>query len=256
MQEPVVIIGVGEMAGVFARGLLRLGHPIIPVTRDTDMQQLAGEVPTPRLVLVAVGENDLQTVLEQVPASWRERLGLLQNELLPHDWQAHGIDTPTVIPVWFEKKKGQDVRVLLPSPVFGPQAGLLCRALAAIAIPTRQLDNREQLDYELLRKNVYILTTNIAGLETAGTVEELWRDHEALARAVANEVMDIQAWLTGVGDLPREQLIAGMLEGFAGDPTHLCMGRSAPGRLARALRHADQAGLAVPNLRRIQAAHA
>lgn len=256
MQDPVVIIGVGEMAGVFARGFLRLGHPVIPVTRDMDMQALADEVPAPVLVLVAVGENDLHPVLERLPVAWQERAGLLQNELLPRDWHTHRLANPTVISVWFEKKKGQDYKVLIPSPVYGPQADLISRALNAIDIPTRVLDSADELAYELVRKNVYILTTNIAGLETGGTVSKLWQNHEQLAREVANDVMDIQAWLTQVDDVDRERLINGMLEAFDGDPDHGCMGRSAPARLARAISHADEAGLDVPTLRRLHATQA
>ena len=55
MKQPVVLIGVGEMGGVFARGLLRLGHPVYPVTRDTDISALASQLPEPAMVLVAVG---------------------------------------------------------------------------------------------------------------------------------------------------------------------------------------------------------
>ena len=54
MKSPVVIIGIGEMAGVFARGFLRSGYPVYPVTRDVDMQELAGKLPEPALVLLAV----------------------------------------------------------------------------------------------------------------------------------------------------------------------------------------------------------
>ncbi len=53
MKSPVIIIGIGEMGGVFARGFVQ----------------------------------------------------------------------PTVISVWFEKKKGRDVKVLIPSPAYGPAAG-------------------------------------------------------------------------------------------------------------------------------------
>jgi hypothetical protein len=103
-----------------------------------------------------------------------------------------------------------------------------------------------------VRKNIYILTTNIAGLAVGGgTVSELWKNHESLVRDVANDVMDIQAHLTNVSNVNRERLINGMLEAFAGDPDHGCMGRSAPARLARALKIADQAGLAVNTLRAI-----
>jgi len=251
MKDPIVIIGMGEMAGVFARGFLRLGHPVYPVTRDMSIKNVADELPTPALVLVAVGEADLHPTLEQIPTLWMDRLGLLQNELLPRDWHAHDLSDPTVISVWFEKKKGMDYKVLIPSPVFGPNAKLIAAALDSIDIPTTIPADLDELRYELVRKNVYILTTNIAGLEAGGNVSELWKNHEQLARDVANDVMQLQAWLTNVNDVDRERLITGMLEAFNGDPEHGCMGRSAPDRLARALALADKASLEVPTLQRI-----
>jgi len=251
MKDPIVIIGMGEMAGVFARGFLRLGHPVYPVTRDMSIAAVAAELPTPALVLVAVGEADLHPILEQIPTLWLDRLGLLQNELLPRDWHAHDLTDPTVISVWFEKKKGMDYKVLIPSPVFGPNAELIAAALNAIGIPTTVPANRDELRYELVRKNVYILTTNIAGLKTGGNVSELWQNHQQLARDVANDVMQLQAWLTNVSDVDRERLISGMLEAFDGDPQHVCMGRSAPGRLARALELAAKAGIEVATLQGI-----
>lgn len=250
MNEPVVVIGIGELGAVFARGLLRRGHPVYPITRDMDLAAEAVALPQPRLVLLAVAEKDLHATLRGIPQTWRDRLGLLQNELLPRDWLDAGVSRPTVISVWFEKKKGQDAKVLLPSPAFGPHAGLLCAALEGIGIAARELADETQLLFELVRKNVYILTTNIAGLAVGGTVAELWRDHEQLARAVASEVIDIQAALTG-REHARDALIAGMREAFAGDPQHGCRGRTAPERLQRALRQADAAGLAVPTLREI-----
>ncbi len=252
MQDPIVLIGIGQIGGVLARGFLRRGHPVFPITRGMDMTQEAAALPRPALVLVTVAEADLHPVLEAVPAPWRERLGLVQNELLPRDWQRHGLTDPTVVSIWFEKKPGQDVRVIIPSPIFGPQAHLIETALQAVDIPACTLGQASELLYELVRKNLYILTTNIAGLVTGGTVSELWTQHHDLARQVADEIMDIQAWLTGE-ELPRERLFAGMLEAFAGDPQHKCTGRSAPARLQRALAHADAAELAVPKLREIAA---
>jgi hypothetical protein len=187
-----------------------------------------------------------------VPRDWRDRLVLPQNELLPRDWQAHGIAYPTVASIWFEKKRGQDVKVLLATPIYGPRATLIGAALDAVGIPSRLLTDADDLQFELVRKNVYILTINIAGLLTGGTVAQLWRDHRGLAETVAGEIMDIQAHLTGAR-LDRSRLLAGLVEGIEGDPAHLCTGRSAPARLARALRQADEAGLAVPTLREIQA---
>lgn len=250
MKSPVVLVGVGEMGGVFARGLLRAGHPVYPVGRGQDMNALAEALPDPAMVLVSVGEKDLQAVLETIPASWRDSLALLQNELLPRDWQAQGLDNPTVTSVWFEKKPGRDPKVIIPSPVFGPASALLEQALATLDIPVKRLQNAEQLLHELVLKNLYILTTNIAGLKVAGTVGELWDRHQPFARAVAADVLDIQQALTGQ-TLVREPLIDGMVEAFEGDPDHNCMGRSAPARLARALAHGDEFHLTLPTLREL-----
>ena len=255
MKSPVVLIGVGEMGGVFARGLLRAGYPVYPVTRDDDIAAAAQELPAPALVLVAVAEKDLHPVLEQIPTAWQTRLGLLQNELLPRDWEQYGFINPSVISVWFEKKPGQDAKVLIPSPAFGPQAGLLVETLGAINIPARVVDSAAAMLNELVIKNVYIVTTNCAGLVTGGTVSELWTKHRKLAEAVALEVIQIQEALTGQS-LPPAELIQGMLTAFEGDPDHGCMGRSAPARLQRALEQADAAGLAVPHLREIAARQA
>ena len=254
MRKPVVIIGIGEMAGVFARGFLRCGYPVYPITREMEMAAEAQLLPEPELVLVAVAENDLDQTLAQIPEPWRDRLALLQNELLPQAWQAHELKNPTVISVWFEKKRGQDVKVLIPSPIHGPRAQLLANALNSLAIPCHIVTTPEELLHELVRKNLYIITTNVAGLEVGGAVSELWRQHESLTRQIAHEVMDIQQWLVQE-NLPRTRLIEGMLEAFAGDPGHKCMGRSAPERLERSIKQAAEANLAVPTLKRIAANH-
>lgn len=254
MKQPVVIIGIGEMGGVFARGFLRLGHPVYPVGRTSDdLATLADEIPPPALVLVAVGEADLQGVLESLPDAWRDRVGLLQNELLPADYAR--LPEPTVVSVWFEKKKGRDAKAIIPSPVQGPLASLIADALAAVDIPTRELSTDEQMLFELVVKNLYILTTNIAGLRAGGTVSALWAGSPDLARAVASDVIDIQEAMTG-REFDREHLLQAMRHAFDGDPDHGCAGRSAPARLGRALAHADHFRLDVPTLRAIAAERA
>lgn len=255
MKSPAVIIGIGEMGSVLARGLLRTGHPVYPVTRHVDLQEAALRLPEPETVLVAVAENALHPVLETLPVVWRDRTALLQNELLPHDWERHGLVRPTVISAWFEKKRGQDVKVLIPSPVYGPHAGLLQEALASLDIPTRLLDDADALLFELVVKNVYIVTTNCAGLVTGGTVSELWERHRTLAQDVAHEVIHIQESLTGAR-FDTERLLEAMLVAFAGDPDHQCTGRSAPARLARALQQAAGAGIETPVLHDIAARNA
>lgn len=250
MKNPVIVIGLGEMGSVFARAILKLGFPVYPVTRDMDMDELANAIPNPFMVLNAVGENDLQATLKRIPSAWHNCIALLQNELLPRDWEAYNFSEPTIISVWFEKKKGQDSKVLIPSPCFGPKASMLVDALAMLDIPATEVASAEEMEQELLIKNVYILTTNISGLVTKGNVADLWDNHNELAREVANEVMDIQATLVG-HNLDREKLISGFKTGIDGDLEHMCMGRSAPARLARAIEQADAENLEVSKLREI-----
>ena len=248
IKAPVVIIGIGEMGGVFARGYLRAGHPVYPVTRKTNIEQLAQTLDKPEVVVIAVGEAELQPSLEKLPQAWKDRLLLLQNELLPDDYAE--LPGPTVISVWFEKKPGQDAKVIIPSPAHGPRAAALEEALGSINIPVRVLESAEEMEFELVVKNLYILTTNIAGLKTGGNVGELWSDHREIARNVGNDVIDIQEALTG-NSYDREALFGAMVTAFEGDPEHKCMGRSAPARLKRALAHAETHKLAVPALKQI-----
>ena len=251
-MSEIVVVGLGQLGRVFAGALLRAGHTEAPANRGDDLAALAQRHPDPALVLVAVGETDLHPVLAAISARWKPRVALIQNELLPQDWERHGYANPTVMSVWFEKKKGSDAKPLIASPVAGPGAKLLVGALAGVDLPAREVAVGEALLFELAVKNVYILTTNIAGLRTGGTVSQLWAQHEAFARTVAGEVMDIQDRLASHA-FDRDKLVAGMLEAFAGDPEHGCTGRSAPARLARALEHADRFGLAVPTLRALAA---
>ncbi|NWG86718.1 MAG: hypothetical protein HXY26_04270 [Hydrogenophilaceae bacterium] len=250
MDKNVVLIGLGQLGRVFAGGLLRTGHTVVPVNRGDDMDIVAAKWPEPALVLVAVAETDLHSVLANLPPVWKNRIGLLQNELLPRDWIGHKLSEPTVISVWFEKKKGMDAKPLLPSPAFGPAAGRLVTALGALDLPARTLPDAASLEWELVRKNLYILVSNIAGLAVGGDVGSLWNQHRDLAEAVAADVLDIQDWLTG-REHDRLKLVQGMLEAFNADPLHGCAGRTAPARLKRAMQHADEAGLSVATLRKI-----
>lgn len=243
MSKPIVIVGLGEMGGALAHGWLRCGRTVVPVNRS---DRLARVDVDPELVLVAVAETDLSAVLASLPERVKDRVALLQNELLPVDWERHGITDPSVACVWFEKKKNRPLHVVLPSPVAGPHAELVVAAIAALGLPAECISGAALLT-ELVTKNLYILTSNIAGLEVGGTVAELWRDHRELATDVAREVLAIQSWRAGAPLVP-EALIAKMVHAFEGDPGHACTGRSAPARLERALAHAAEAGLAVPTL--------
>jgi hypothetical protein len=249
-QNPAVIVGMGEMGGSFARGMLRLGHPVIPVLRNTSDDRLAIDYPDPLLTLVTVGEADLDQALDTLPAPWKTNAGLVQNELLPRSWERFGVVAPTVAVVWFEKKPGRSESPIIPTPIWGRAAEMLAAALATIDVPAFVVADEGELLYELVRKNVYIITMNVGGLLSGGSVHDLWYNHQDLATEVANDVLSVQSWLTGA-ELDVDRLLAGMVEAIDADPQHGATGRSAPARLARAIGYADEAGLAVPKLREI-----
>jgi len=254
MNQPIVIVGIGELGGVFARAFLRNGHPVCPITRSTNISDLVDSIPQPELVLVAVAEDDFKAVMTTIPAAWRNCIGLLQNELLPRDWAAYDIINPTIVSVWFEKKKGREYKVLIPSRVHGPKAGLIAESLGGIEIPCNILPSQDELLYELVFKNVFVLTINIAGLvlDAGTTTETLWTQHNEFARSIADEVIDVQEWSTEA-TFQRKRLIDGLAEGVYGDPQHKCKGRAAQGRLTRVLDIADEAGLEIPRIRDIRA---
>lgn len=255
MKNPIVLIGIGEIGGVLARAFLRSGYPIYPVTRHTDIQQVAQQIPHPTLCIIAVGEKALPAVLEQLPTAWRAHCLLLQNELLPADWQRHAITGPTVMSVWFEKKPGQDVKQIIPTPVYGPQAERVLAALQTVNIEAVAVPTSKALLFELVCKNLYILTTNICGLVVGGDVETLAKEHGDLLNAVADEVIDLQEALTAQ-TFDRKALKTAMQTAFAGDPTHRCQGRTAAERLHRALALGDHLKLDLPKLRTLAAQYA
>jgi len=202
-------------------------------------------VGSPELVVVAVGEDDLDGVLARRPAPAFE-LVLVQNELLPVCWERHGQGTPNVVVVWFEKKKNKAIHVVLESVVSGPKARLLGRCLDAVDVPHREVGPDELL-FELVKKNLYILVHNVCGLVANGSVERLWSEHGALARAVASEVLDLQFARAG-RSLDRARLMSELAAAVAADPQHGCAGRTAASRLERALRQAAEHALSLPRM--------
>ncbi len=251
-KKNVVMVGIGQMGGVFALGFLRAGYPVFPVTRNMRLSDYVGRIPDPEIVLLAVPENTIVEAIRQVPEIWRDRLGFLQNELLPYIWKTEGIVNPTAMAVWFEKKKGRAVKVFQPTPVFGPHAETVCDALTAQGIACRILSDPDQLVLELVKKNLYVLTINIAGLSAGGTTGELWRNHEPLAVAVAQDVLTVMAHLTGQA-LNRDEMIEFLADILTRIPDHGCRGRVAKDRLKRILEIARKGGLATPALDKISA---
>lgn len=254
MRPPVSVIGLGQIGGCLAEGFARAGHAVIPVRRGDDLAEAVRAAPEPALAVVAVAEDDLDGALLTLPAPWRSRVGLVQNELVPAVWERHALPRPTVAVVWFERKGGGRPRPLLPTLLHGPGRGTLAEALDALELPWRHLDDEAALREELVRKNLYILTTNLGGLATgASTVGTLWREHRAQTIQIASEILTVQSVAAG-GGLDRVSLLRGLDEAIDADPEHGALGRTAPRRLERVLEQARDLGIPVPRLQEIAAA--
>ena len=252
MKKPIAVLGIGELGSVFARAFLKNNYPVYPITRATDIDELKVSI-DPELILVCVAEGDLQSALSSIPSKWKDRVAMMQNELLPRDWEVYNFTNPSVISVWFEKKKGMDSKVLISSPAYGAKAQILCDSLALIDIPAHVVADENELLFELVLKNLYILTTNIAGLaiEPGANVDDLRNNHLSLMRDVSKDVLTLQTQLTGQ-TFDENQLEQGMIKAFEGDLNHGCMGRSAPTRLDRALELAKEFSLEMPTLKKIK----
>ena len=72
----------------------------------------------------------------------------------------------------------------------------------------------------------------------------------AVACSVAHEIIDLQTRLTRV-ELPRDRLIKDMVQAIQADLHWNSVERSA-GLMARAVKIRDEAGLALPEIRKIQ----
>ncbi len=248
MKQPIIVIGLGQIGAVFAKGFLRIGHPVYPIIRRDNLVDAIKRTPDPIMVLVAVREEDLQPVLNQVPPAWHKHIALIQNELVPSVWEDAGIQDPTVVTVWFEKRKGKAPDAFFPSMIFGPHADLIADVFDKVNLPFELIKNEQELIFELVRKNLYILSKNIVGLVVEGTVGEAWEQNRELFEKVADEVFLIQCDLVGA-NLDKQSRLAKDIETL---PDAGTTGSAAVARLERMLQHATSTALDVPTLQEIQ----
>ena len=245
----IAIVGQGQLGTLFGALLEARGASVLRLRR--------GDVLDPHRaldrVLVAVGEDDLDAVLASLSPAHRERVVLVQNELSPSSWRAHGIADPTVVVVWLEKKGDRPPRVVLPSPIAGPWAEELARVMNDAGLPAEAID-RALLPAALLDKNLYILVSNLAGMvlppgtTTAGLLE--LGALETTMRVFA-DVLAVESARIGIA-ADADLASAALLRAFLADPQHVATGRSAPKRLARTLARAERLGIEVPVLREIE----
>jgi ketopantoate reductase len=242
-----LVVGMGELGGVFALALLRRGISVMPVLRGTSTESVIERCPAPMLCVISVGEEALPSVLDGGLRRYADRWVLVQNELRPSEWEHRGLPTPTIAVVWFEKKPGRDVRALVSTPVFGPQAAVVVNALSALGMPAHAEPDPERIVFEMALKNLYILTMNFGGLVHDTDVGSLWHDHRLVVDQICEEILEIET-AQMQRSLPAMSLKLELERIITADPRHGAAGRAARNRLARTLVAARRLGIRTPVL--------
>ena len=77
--QTFAIIGLGQLGKLFASLLEKRGARVIGIRRDTPIDRTL----VPDRVIVTVPEHELAALLSHLPHAWRDRVVLVQNELVP-----------------------------------------------------------------------------------------------------------------------------------------------------------------------------
>lgn len=265
---PVVVLGIGQLGATFAKGFLRMGRCVIPVIRGQSLEESAEHHPDPELVVVSVSEKEFKGVLQSMPAKWKGKLVLLQNDLHPQDWKECGIQSPTICVLWYQQTQHS---ALTQTPgvlttIYGPKAELVATAHRELGIECRVTYSEQEMLDSLIAKNVLILVINICALTLpykqpylGGTFEQFLCYHRDLFDEMANDAMAIQEGVVGVTLAPAKKTqvlntVLRMMRSCLNHPNSSSVGRGdCDGRsyLKRSLELADRLNIAVPAMRRV-----
>lgn len=245
----LVVWGVGELGTWLGGAALRAGLRVTPITRAQKPDEVWAGVPPRTPVLVAVGEDALDGVLRAVPSARALDVVLLQNELFPEAWQQRGV-TPTVLVPWFLKKRGQPELVGRPTRVFGAQAKLFGELHDALGVPWLELTDEQALHQALVEKYAFILTINALGLLKDRTLGVWVSEDPMRVEALAREATRLGALRCGAS-VDEQASVEATFEGMHALKTIAARGRTASERVRRALSHARERGLAMPELERV-----
>lgn len=245
MTAPLVVVGAGgNLGGVFVDGATRLGRGVVALRRGDDVAAAVARAPVGAPILIATGEADLAPAVAAVPVDRRGDVALLQNELTPAKWRALGLDAPTIVVVWSSIKRGAPQLQGRRAAVHGRHAALLVDALAAAGEPAVVLTDDRALREELAAKDAFLLAVNALGLLVDRTVGA-WLDAEpSLVDDVLADAITIAAARVDVAD--RARIRAAVHEEMTLLREMPAKGRTAAGRVRRAVQDADALRLATP----------
>ncbi len=251
-MRDLVIIGLGELGKLLGAGALRAGVRVTPITRATPLEATLAPIAEGTPILVSVGEDALDDVLVRLPAQHRAALVLLQNELFPSRYRAHGL-APSVLVPWVLQKAGLPTIAARPSPLYGPQAELFATIFGAQKLAHVRLQHEAELAQALVDKYAFVITVNALGVASDRTLGVWLQEDPALVAELCAEAALLgQALVEAPIDVAQASIAT--LEGMTALAAIPARGRTARSRVERALDHARRLRLSLPALARIAGA--
>lgn len=241
-----VVYGLGELGQLYGAAALRAGYRVTPITRASDPRRVLEALPIDVPVLVAVGEEELDGVLELLGKERGSSAILLQNELFPSAWRRHDAE-PTVLVPWLLKKRGTKLMVARPSPVYGRHAELVGELHRALEVPLVALSHEHALHQALVEKYAFILTINALGLQRDRTLALWLQEDPQRVQALAHETAQLGAVLCE-SEIDLSACERAVAAGMRALGNISARGRSAEARVLRALEHGNRIGLELPEL--------
>ncbi len=206
-------------------------------------------------LLVCTGEADLQAAIARVPATRRDDVVLVQNEIFRADLTRLQVPHATVAVVWSAVKPDVALLHARPSRVHGRHASLFAQAGRAVGVPVFVVDEAG-ITVEMCAKYAFIVALNALGVIDAVRTAGDWCIHDAarvaalvddgvrLAMACAREDGGTTQASTDVA-IDAAAVHAAAYAGLRGFATLPCRGRQSQQRVERARQRAARLGVAM-----------
>ncbi len=187
----IAIIGAGRVGGALAALSAERGVASSLITREEGWQALDAEPGEP--VIVAVRNDDLDAVLERVPAPRRGDLVFVQNGMLRPWLRERKLDDGTRGLLFFAvPKRGAAADPGGTSPFVGPHAARVAAWLRGLGLPAQEVEAGAFAEVELEKliwNCAFGLLCQVHDAPVGGVVEE----HGAELRALVAEMVRVGA---------------------------------------------------------------
>lgn len=245
-MEEVAIYGVGQLGSLLAQGAMRAGYRVTPVLRDTDLFKLWTRLEEDAPILMAVGERELWEAGSTVPVDRHEQVILMQNELFPASWEEIGLEDPTVLVFWSNKKAGKPLQRGFRSGIYGHHGALLREIHDELGVAYHVLESRKELLEELVAKYSFILTINTLGLIDNVSIGSWAARDMGTVRALIDDAARLGQAQAGIDEIDITSVANKVLSAFRALPDLNGRGRTAERRLERARTSAARLGIELP----------